>query len=139
MPRASMTTLALFILSLAVTLAAAAQMPGGSAEAKRLKNPVALTPESIKAGEATFQKYCKFCHGSDAMGDGPMAPKGSHPSNLTDEQWDRGSSDGEIYAVIRDGAGPEFVMKGFKSKLTDKEMWNLVNYLRSIGPKGNSR
>lgn len=117
----------------------AAQMPGGSPEARKLKNPVPPTPASIKAGAETFQKYCKFCHGAGAKGDGPMAPKGSHPANLTGDEWKRGSSDGEIFSVIRDGAGPEFVMKGFKSKLTDKEMWNVVNYLRSIGPKDKSK
>jgi mono/diheme cytochrome c family protein len=139
MRRASTMMFALFTCCFLLPLTAWAQLPGGSAEAKKLKNPMALTPDSIKAGEATFQKYCKFCHGADAKGDGPMAPKGSHPANLTDEEWVRGSSDGEIFSVIREGAGPEFVMKGFKSKLTEKEMWNVVNYLRSIGPKGNSR
>ena len=48
-----------------------------------------------------------------------MAPKDSHPSNLTDEEWTRGSSDGEIFAVLRDGAGPKFIMRGYKSRMTD--------------------
>jgi mono/diheme cytochrome c family protein len=113
-----------------------AQNPGGSPEAKKLKNPVASSPESIAAGKALFQKNCRFCHGTDAKGDGPMAPEGTHPSNLTDDKWDRGSSDGEIFAVIRDGAGPKFDMKGFKSKMTEQDMWNIVIYLRSIGPQG---
>ena len=114
---------------------AAAQLPGGSPEAKKLKNPVASSPESIAAGKATFQKNCRFCHGADAKGDGPMAPEGTHPANLTDDKWDRGSSDGEIFAVIRDGAGPKFDMKGNKSKMTEPEMWNIVNYLRSLQAK----
>ena len=115
------------------------QQPGGSAEGKAGKNPVAPTPQSISAGQQTFQKYCKFCHGADAKGNGPMAPEGSHPANLTDDKWDRGSSDGEMFAVISNGAGPEFVMKGFKSKLTAKEMWDVVNYVRSLGPKDAPR
>jgi len=100
-----------------------------------MKNPVASSPESIKAGAAAFQKNCRFCHGADAKGDGPMAPKDTHPSNLTDDKWDRGSTDGEIFLVIQNGAGPKFEMKGYKSKMTDPEIWNIVNYLRSVQAK----
>jgi mono/diheme cytochrome c family protein len=109
-----------------------AQQPGGSPEARKVKNPVAASTESIASGRQTYQKYCQFCHGAEAKGDGPLAPEGTHPSNLTDDKWDRGSSDGEIFAVIRDGAGPKFDMKGFKTKLTEQEMWNVVNYVRSL-------
>jgi mono/diheme cytochrome c family protein len=118
-----------------ISVSGVAQEPGGSAEGKKLKNPVASSPESIKAGQAAYQKNCRFCHGNDAKGNGPMAPEGTHPSNLTDDKWDRGSTDGELFLVIRDGAGPKFDMKGFKSKMTEQEMWNVVNYLRSIQTK----
>jgi mono/diheme cytochrome c family protein len=118
-----------------MTVHTAAQNPGGSPEGKKMKNPVASSAESIAAGKATFQKNCRFCHGVDAKGNGPMAPEGTHPSNLTDATWDRGSTDGEIFLVIHDGAGPKFDMKGYKSKLTDPEIWNVVNYLRSLQAK----
>ena len=118
-----------------VSSAPGAQNPGGSAEAKKLKNAVASSPASIAAGKATFQKNCRFCHGADAKGNGPMAPEGTHPSDLTDDKWDRGSTDGEIFAVIRDGAGPKFEMKGYKSKLTETDIWNVVNYVRSVQAK----
>jgi mono/diheme cytochrome c family protein len=113
----------------------AAQNPGGNPDAAKLKNPVKATAESVAAGKAAFTKNCRFCHGADAKGNGPMAPQGTHPSDLTDAKWDRGSTDGEIFAVIRDGAGPKFDMKGYKSKMTETEIWNVVNFLRSVGPK----
>ena len=37
--------------------------------------------------------------------------------------------------MIREGAGPKFDMKGFKSKMTEQDIWNIVNYLRSIQAK----
>jgi mono/diheme cytochrome c family protein len=120
---------------LLVTAGLAAQNPGGNPDAKKMKNPVAASPDSIKAGQAAFQKNCRFCHGADAKGNGPMAPEGTHPSNLTDAKWDRGDSDGEIFVVIRDGAGPKFDMKGYKSKMTETDIWNVVNYLRSLQAK----
>ena len=118
------------------TFGLAAQTKSGSAVAK---NPEASTPKSIATGQAVFQKYCRFCHGADAKGDGPQAPKDTHPPNLTDEKWEHGQTDGEIFAVIKDGVGPKYDMKGFNSKLTPQEMWSVVNYLRSIGTKNSTR
>ena len=105
----------------------------GNSNAKSLKNPIKATPKSIADGKNVFQKYCKFCHGEDAKGDGPMAPKGSHPPNLIDDTWTYGSTDGEIYSMIRNGSPKEkSEMKPYKSKLTDEEMWSVVNYVRSL-------
>jgi mono/diheme cytochrome c family protein len=123
------------VLVCAWVAVALAQNPGGSEAGRKLKNPVPATPESIAAGKALFQKNCRFCHGADAKGNGPMAPEGTHPSNLTDDKWDRGSTDGEIFLVIQNGAGPKFDMKGYKSKMSDTDIWNLVNYVRSLAAK----
>jgi mono/diheme cytochrome c family protein len=122
-------------LALAAMTTLSAQNPGGSAEGKALKNPVKSTAESIASGQAAYAKNCRFCHGAEAKGNGTMAPKDSHPSDLTDAKWDRGATDGEIFLVLRDGAAPDMKMKGYKGRLSDTEMWNIVNYLRSIGPK----
>jgi mono/diheme cytochrome c family protein len=120
-------------------LPAYAQNPGGSAEGKKLKNPVASSPASIEGGQKTFAKMCAFCHGKDAAGSGPMVPKGmTTPPSLIDEKWERGSTDGEIFLVIREGAGPKFEMKGLKGKLPDEALWNIVNYLRSLQSKAKS-
>lgn len=100
-----------------------------------MKNPVAMSAESIAAGQAVFAKQCRFCHNADGKGNGPMAPKDTHPPDLTDAKWDRGATDGELFLVLRDGASPDFKMKGYKGRLSETDMWNVVNFLRSIGPK----
>ena len=133
MRRTSNGVIAAFVFASAALVAA--QNPGGNPTAAKMKNPVASSPESIKAGQAAFQKNCRFCHNADAKGNGPMAPEGTHPSDLTDAKWDRGGSDGEFFVVIRDGAGPKFDMKGYKSKMTETDIWNVVNYLRSLQAK----
>ena len=122
-------------LALATITTLSAQNPGGSAEGKAMKNPVASNAASIAAGAALYAKNCRFCHGNEAKGNGTMAPKDTHPSDLTDTTWDRGSTDGEIFLVIRDGAGPDMKMKGLKGRLSDTDIWNVVNYVRSLGPK----
>ena len=110
-----------------------------AAVAKPAKNPVAATPQSIAAGKASFQKYCRFCHGSEGKGDGPMAPKDAHPPDLTDDAWDHGSADVDLYQVIAEGAPPKFVMKGFKSRMSATEIWNVVNFIQSLHPKAAAK
>jgi mono/diheme cytochrome c family protein len=86
-----------------------------------------------------YGKNCRHCHGLRAKGDGPLAPKNPSPPDLTDATWEFGPSDGEIFAVIMNGAAPESEMKGMKGTLADRDVWNIVNYLRSIGPKDAKR
>ena len=112
-----------------------AENPGGNAAARALENPVRSTQASITAGAAAFKKYCAFCHNADAKGNGPLAPKDSNPPDLTDDMWIHGSSDGEIFTVIVNGAGPNSKMVGFKGKMPEQDIWHIVNYLRSLGPK----
>ncbi len=128
-------TLVMTLLVWTAFLGVFASAQSGTADAKKLKNPVKSSPESIAAGQAAYAKYCRFCHGPDAKGHGPLAPKGTNPPDLTDATWDHGSTDGEIFVSIRDGVGPKFDMKAQKEKIPEQDIWNLVNYLRSLGVK----
>ena len=135
MRRFSLTVVCAVAALLLVAFNARAQNPGGDPAAAKVKNPVASNAASVTAGAAAYKKYCSFCHGTAAKGDGPLAPTGTTPANLTDAKWDRGTTDGEVFAVIMAGAGPKFDMKGFKGRIPDQDAWHIVNYLRSLGPK----
>lgn len=139
MRRFSVTALLMAAVFILAAFNAQAENPGGSPEARKLKNPVAATTASVTAGAAAYKKYCAFCHGVAAKGDGPLAPKGTTPADLTDATWDRGATDGEIFTVIMAGAGPKFDMKGFQGKIPDQDAWHIVNFLRSVGPKTAAR
>jgi mono/diheme cytochrome c family protein len=104
-------------------------------DAAKIKNPVKPTADSIAAGKTAYNKYCKFCHNEDATGNGALAPKDTHPPNLVDAKWDHGSTDGEIFTNIKEGVGPKFDMKPMKTKMMDTDIWNVVNYLRSLAKK----
>nr|AAY89262.1 hypothetical protein [uncultured bacterium BAC10-10] len=104
------------------------------AAAKALKNPVPTNAASVEAGKATFTKYCRSCHGAEGKGDGPGAPKDVHPANLIDAKWDHGSTDGEIFTTIKAGVGPKFDMDSWDGRIKDPDIWNLVNYIRSLSP-----
>ena len=122
------------IAVLSFDLTAAAQTP-----VRAIKNPVASTPASVTAGAAVYKKYCAFCHGADAKGNGPLAPKDSNPPNLTDDTWVHGATDAQIFGVIANGVSDGSKMTAFKGKLPDQDIWHVVNFLRSLGPKTATR
>jgi mono/diheme cytochrome c family protein len=122
------------------TVAADAQRRGGDPKLAARKNPAPPTQASITAGRALYNKNCRHCHGLRGLGDGPLAPSNPKPSNLTDATWDHGSSDGEIFAIIWNGApAANSEMKPMQGTLSERNVWDIVNYLRSIGPKPGAK
>jgi mono/diheme cytochrome c family protein len=115
-----------------VALSATGATIRGQGEGSKLQNPTKATAASIAAGQKTYNSQCLACHGTAGKGDGKAAanltPK---PSDLTDATWTHGSSDGEIFVVVRDGV-MKTGMKGYASKMTATEMWNVVNFVRSL-------
>ena len=113
------------------SLAALGVSAQGNPDAAKIKNPVAASPDSIAAGKATYQRYCASCHGINAEGGSgsdisPPAP------DLTDREWKRGSTDGEIFSVIKNGVPPELNMEPWGDRIKDPDIWNVVNYVRSL-------
>jgi mono/diheme cytochrome c family protein len=141
---------ALFIVTLSALLSVALaartpqdhQHPAEGAhhhpQAAKLKNPVPASAASVAAGQVLYQKQCAGCHGDTGQGDGAMGEElNPKPSNLTDADWKHGSTDGEIWTVIRDGV-KSTGMKPFARKMTPHQLWDVVNYLRSLRPKTGS-
>jgi mono/diheme cytochrome c family protein len=124
-------------LSIGILLASPIGIVGlaqGNPEAARTKNPVAVTPESVAAGKQVYQRYCASCHGLTAEGGSgsdisPPAP------DLTDSEWKRGSTDGEIFDVIKNGVPPDLNMEPWGDRINDTNIWNVVNYVRSLAKK----
>ena len=117
-----------------VWLTAASLTAQGTSEAAKMKNPVAATPESVAAGKALYAKNCSPCHGVNATGGSGNDLIGPAP-DLTDAEWQHGATDGEIFTNIKDGSPPDLSMGPWGDRLKDPDIWNIVNFLRSIAKK----
>ena len=110
--------------------------PHRHAEGQQLQNPIATSPESLAAGSKLYTKYCANCHGATGRGNGRLAAGaamyGRRPSDLADDEWQHGSSDGEIFLVVRDGIGPDFQMDAFGRVMSDEDVWTVVNYVKTL-------
>ena len=113
---------------------AVATIAQGNPEAARVKNPVAATTESLGDGKRIYQRYCASCHGSNAEG-GPGNDLIPAAPDLTDKESKHGSTDGEIFSVIKNGVPPELNMIPFGDQIKDTEIWNVVNYIRSLAKR----
>ncbi|MBV9768568.1 MAG: c-type cytochrome [Bryobacterales bacterium] len=101
-------------------------------DAQKLKNPIPNTKQSIARGRVIFMQNCTSCHGENGKAEGSLV---ADATDLTSPQlYKSGSSEGEIFRSIRDGAGDQ--MPAFKSQLdTENDIWNLVNFIRSLWPE----
>jgi mono/diheme cytochrome c family protein len=100
-------------------------------DAKKVKNPVAATPESLAAAQQLFTDNCVLCHGEKGVGDGPGAKTIKvKPANFTDPKLQASETDGGLFWKMSNGRGP---MPSWKDDLSDTERWQLVNYIRKLG------
>ncbi len=119
----------LLIVSLFLLQAADAPNKGGNPEAANIKNPVAPTSESVAAGKRVYQRLCTKCHGPEGKGDGEAAT-GAPPSDLTAPALQYGSSDGEMFSVLRHGTSRD--MESYAERISETDTWNVINYIKTL-------
>jgi len=104
-----------------------------SGEANKLVNPVKATPESIAQGKKAYGFDCAMCHGKEGAGDGDLA-ESMHLKlkDYRDPAALKNMTDGEMYAIIMNGKGQ---MTGEEGRLKPEQVWNVVNYVRSLAKK----
>lgn len=101
--------------------------------ARELSNPVPYAPERIREGRKHYLRLCQNCHGRDGRA---LENIDFEASDLTvPDLYRHGATDGDIFFSIKEGAG--FDMPGFADKLTDEQVWEVVHFIRSIGPESH--
>ena len=129
-----MRTMKLFFVSALVLLASAALVAQPKPwvvpdNFKSIKNPVAQSDASTKAGLAVFTKNCASCHGKAGLGDGVKARTlKDFPGNFTKADF-QSLADGDIFYRTKTGRGE---MPKYDGKLSDDDIWNVVNYMRTL-------
>lgn len=111
---------------------------------------VAPSPELMRLGQERYDIYCSRCHGGLGNGQGPMSKFGLQPRNLTDPTVDNylvapivrdGNEhgyEGYVAHVIAEGYAVgsgntrEMKMLGLKDRVSPRERWAIVLYLRAL-------
>ncbi len=103
-----------------------------SPEDAQKANPVKPTPESLAKGKKTYAIDCAMCHGENGDGKGDLAADMKNVTDFTATDAMKNRSDGELFYIIRKGNG-DMPPEGDRAKNDD--IWNLINYIRSLGKK----
>jgi mono/diheme cytochrome c family protein len=101
-------------------------------EAAAKANPVKPTSESLAKGKKLYGYDCAMCHGEKGDGKGDMASDMKNVTDFTNPDALKNRTDGELFYVIRTGKG-EMPPEGDRAK--DDDIWNMVNYIRSLAKK----
>ena len=104
-----------------------------SPEEAARKNPIKFTDASVNRGKKVFATQCALCHGETGDGKSDLAkemtltlPDFTQPDSLAKR------TDGELFAIVATGKDP---MPSQKGRMPETQIWNLVNYLRSLSGK----
>ena len=96
-----------------------------------LRNPIPRSAESIARGRELFEKDCAVCHGAEGRGDG-VAALPERPDDLSRLAPPPVFPDGVVAYRIINGVN---MMPAFKSVLSENEIWDLLNFIRSLAVK----
>src|SRR5262249_21680066 len=108
-----------------------------------LKPATPSSPDSIGRGKAAYDKLqCAKCHGTDGRGTGAVTSDfvddGNRPLRAADltEPWTfhGGATARDVYLRFRVGMSGT-PMPSFAEAASDAEMWDLANYVVSLGRK----
>ena len=127
--RQLMTKQLLLVWSLALSGAAAAG-PLLSCHAQ------AGQPRDMMHGKELFLRYCSGCHGEDGRGEAKTFRP--NVANLSVKELMDQLTDDYLFTAIKNGGaavGKNASMPGWKSQLSDQEIWDIVSFVRTLAKR----
>jgi mono/diheme cytochrome c family protein len=98
-------------------------------QAQGITNPLSGSQAALADGKTLYISNCAPCHGNKGRGDGPAAaalsPKPADHSSATVQ----GETDGSLFWKVAEGRTP---MPSYKAIFSEKQRWELVNYIRTL-------
>jgi mono/diheme cytochrome c family protein len=98
-------------------------------EYKNMENPVAKGEESNKIGKALYDRQCASCHGKTGLSDGFKSRTLSDFAGDFSGDYYQNQTDGEHFYKTKFGREE---MPKYDGILTDEQIWNIVNYMRTF-------
>lgn len=96
----------------------------------KTSNPIQSNAESVKEGKIVWNQFCSSCHGRTGLGDGIKAMQLKSKSVDFTLSSFQSQSDGSLFYKISEGRNE---MPSFKKMIPEqKDIWNLVNFVRSL-------
>lgn len=92
-----------------------------------LKSPLEKNEANLENGKKMYDIYCISCHGKKGDGNGVLSQREKFEG--IPNYKDRDITEGNIYHVIMYGKG---LMGSHASQLTDKERWQVVQYVEKL-------
>ena len=87
----------------------------------------------IRTGAAIYEEHCARCHGLTGRGDGPDAQSLIvRPANLQSLR-SRAKTDFDLFTTVAYGIAYS-PMHGWRGRLTDEEMLEVISYVRTLAP-----
>jgi len=104
----------------------------------KVPQEVELNMATMRLGKQGYDIHCTVCHGEYGNGKGVTSHFGLNPRNLADPSnsgtylesaapW----TDGQLYNAITNGSASG-IMLGLKDRLSPRERWAIVLYLRAL-------
>ncbi len=130
----------IFIVLMFAGMMVSAQTKGGKWEtpkaADNIKNPLVADAASLKEAKTLYTTYCTPCHGDKGKGDGVAAAgltikPADHSSALV-----QSNTDGALFWEMTEGHNP---MPSYKQVFSEKQRWQLVNYIRTLAKKPKTK
>ena len=100
---------------------------GYNAAKQNLKSPIPVNEKNLAKGKHLFTIYCAICHGDTGNGQGTLVKNEKFLG--VPNYKDRDITQGSIYHVIMYGRN---MMGSHASQLTDKERWQVVQYVQKL-------
>ena len=113
------------------------------ADDKKTEPRTSMNTVNLKDGHNVFLNNCAACHGVEANGGLPEQPMGGMTAeggfvppalNGTGHSWHH--PDKLLLKIIKNGSfEPTSPMRGFKDKLSNDDIHNVLAYIKSLWPK----
>lgn len=99
-------------------------------------NPWPATPAEVQAGGRLYVRHCASCHDRTGTGHGEAGRDLTLPSAVIAQMIDSPHAVDQymLWSVSEGGLRSGSQMPSFKSRLAVREIWQIVNYMRSGFP-----